>query len=280
MKIQSNQLEAFYILSQERNFTKASKRIGLSQPAFSQRIQALETFLETTLVIREKGDVKLTDNGTRLLKYCTINKQLEDELISDISGNHRIGLNGDIRIAGFSSVMRSLVIPAINKVVKSNNGVMLTSITSELSELPTLLKSSKVDYILLNKPLNKEGLVSELLGHEKLVEITGKNDSEIYLDHDEFDETTINFLNQFNLPAPKKRRYLGDIYSIYDGVLNGLGNAIFPAHLIDSKKIGIKKPKRIIKSPVYLIYNKSPYYTSVQKHVINHLKVHFKKVLN
>lgn len=279
MKIPSIQLEAFYTLSQERNFTRASKVIGLSQPAFSQRIQSLESFLKTTLVIREKGNIKLTENGSKLLKYCYLNLQLENELLGEISGGQCSQLTGEIRIAGFSSVMRSITIPGLNKLISTNSNIQLTSMTSELNELPTLLKSSKVDYILLDRPLEREGLKSILLGHETLVEVLGKKDSDIYLDHDEFDKTSVNFLNYFKLSPPKKRRFLGDIYSIYDGVKGGLGNAIFPLHLIESKKIDIKNPKKVLKSPVYLIYNQSPYYTALQKRVILELTRYFKLVL-
>ena len=60
MKIPSQNLSAFYVLSQELNFTRAAKLIGLSQPAFSQRIMALEQFFETTLIIREKNNISLS----------------------------------------------------------------------------------------------------------------------------------------------------------------------------------------------------------------------------
>jgi DNA-binding transcriptional LysR family regulator len=280
MKIPSNQLEAFFILSQERNFTKASKLIGLSQPAFSQRIQALEAFFETTLVIREKGNIKLTESGNKLLKYCHLNQQLENELLSEISVNSSNEFSGEIRLAGFSSVMRSIAMPSLKNLIATNKNILVTSITAELSELPSLLKSSKVDYIILDKPIEKEGLRSVLLGYEELVEITGKSDLDIYLDHDEFDTITTDFFKHFKITPPKKRRFFGDIYSIYDGVKHGLGNAIFPVHLIDSKKINIKNPKKVIKSPVFLVYNDSPYYTALQQKVIGEISEHFKQMLN
>lgn len=138
MKIPSANLHAFYILSQEGNFTASAKKLGISQPAFSQRIASLENFLETTLFIREKSNISLTPNGQKLLAYCNKTVQIENELLESFNteAHSNSELKGEIRIGGFSSVMRSLLIPSLTSLLKNNPKLSIQTFTGELSEIP------------------------------------------------------------------------------------------------------------------------------------------------
>lgn len=254
MNLPSQNLYAFYTLAQELNFTNAAKVIGLSQPAFSQRIKSLESYLDTTLIIREKNNIRLTESGHKLLKFCKLQLQIENDLLSEIKGDISSGFNGEIRIGGFSSVMRSIVQPSLNQLILNNDNLDLNLLSKELYEIPSLLNSAKVDFIIYNKPITKEGIRCEFLGEESLVEIRGKKHSNIYLDQDEYDNTTLDFFKKFKKSKLTKRRYLDDIYSIYDAVKSGLGNAIMPRHLIVDNSVKIVNKKNILSSPVYLIF--------------------------
>lgn len=50
--IDGAQLQAFLAFAQERNFTRASKRVALSQPAFFERIRRLSEQLGSPLYQR------------------------------------------------------------------------------------------------------------------------------------------------------------------------------------------------------------------------------------
>jgi DNA-binding transcriptional LysR family regulator len=284
MKIPSSNLEAFYVLSQERNFTKAARRIGLSQPAFSQRIIALEKFLETTLVIREKQNISLTEVGQNLLNYCSINSQIEEEFLSQVSNTKSVeGLSGQIRIAGFSSIMRSVLTPSLVNTLNENPNLSIQTFTDELENIPQYLKNSKADFILFNKPIQKEGIKYEFLGIEENVLVSSRRfkDINIFLDHDENDVTTSSYFKLLKKNIPKNKRYLDDVYGLLDGVRLGIGKAILPKHLIQNiKHLEIENPKIILKVPVYLIYNEAPYYTSIQQTVIKEVINGFKSTLS
>ena len=53
---------------EERSFSRAADRLGVSQPALSQRIQALEDQLGFPLLDRSARRVELTDEGRALLE--------------------------------------------------------------------------------------------------------------------------------------------------------------------------------------------------------------------
>ncbi|RSL33512.1 LysR family transcriptional regulator [Salibacterium salarium] len=91
-------LKAFYILSNNQNFSETAKVLHLAQPTVSLQIKNLEQALDVTLFERTTKKVKLTPSGYILYKYAnqifSLVKQTEKELdtLSDtIHGDLNIG---------------------------------------------------------------------------------------------------------------------------------------------------------------------------------------------
>lgn len=66
-QITLKQLEAFAFVIDTGSFRAAASALGTTQPNISARITALETSLGVTLLYRDAGSVRLTDNGTTIL---------------------------------------------------------------------------------------------------------------------------------------------------------------------------------------------------------------------
>jgi len=66
----SNDLMYFIELCNTLNFSRASERIGISQPSLSTAIKRLEKTIGTELFIRGKNGVVLTPAGKRLLSHA------------------------------------------------------------------------------------------------------------------------------------------------------------------------------------------------------------------
>src|SRR3954464_9199061 len=62
-----NDLLAFVAVAQERSFTKAAAKLGVSQSALSHTIRGLETRLGLRLLTRTTRSVSPTEAGERLL---------------------------------------------------------------------------------------------------------------------------------------------------------------------------------------------------------------------
>lgn len=282
MKLPSNQLEAFYSVAKTLSFSKGADLIHVTQSAVSQRISLLEEYLGSSLFIRDRSQLKLTGLGLKLLRHCQLQVQSEAEFLSETS---RSGLgselSGQIRIGGFSSIMRSAVIPALTQMLQANPHLGLTLITEELSDLLAVLKQSQVDFVVSNKNPDKEDIECIHMGIEEnvLVKSSKHKDNDIYLDHDEQDVTTTMYFKLLKKSDRKiKKRYLDDVYGLIDGVRNGLGKAVLPQHLIEKdKNFKVIYPEIVLKIDLYLLYYKQPFYSRLHEQVKHSLIDYFER---
>ena len=275
MPLSSNQLEAFYAVAQAANFTKAAEKLHVTQSALSQRILNLEGELETALFIRDRAGLRMTDAGIKLLRYCQTKDSLEAEFVTSLKSKSADSLSGIIRIAGFSSVVRSVLMPALAELAAKHDALQFEFFTREVDDLLPILKRGEVDFIVSDQSYQREELETVSLGVEKnvLVEKHGYDGAEIYLDHDERDRTTLNYLK---LTGPRtgaiRRRYLDDVYGLIDGVKLGYGRCVLPLHLIKKEKvISVLHPRSVLQVPVDLFYFKQPYYSKLHLAVIREI---------
>ncbi len=227
-------------------------------------------------MIREKKGIELTPEGEKLLSYVKVHKQIEDEFLHGED-------SGQIRIGSFSSVTRSLIMPALAPLLHERPKVSLEVFTRELSELFKLLRQGQVDYIITNKDPKREGFTAEFLGVEENVLVAHcefpKHD--IFLDHDPLDVTTSSYFALSNQKLPQRKRYLDDVYGLLDGVKLGMGRAILPKHLIkDEVSLVIQRPRTVLKVNVFLVYRSSAYSGQLQNLVRETIKQYFKDALN
>lgn len=70
-------LKSFLALARTRNFASAARQNNVTQPAFSRRIRALETWVGTDLIDRSTYPTTLTPAGERFLRVADdVNRQL------------------------------------------------------------------------------------------------------------------------------------------------------------------------------------------------------------
>ena len=276
MALSSIQLEAFYSLAQNGTFTKAAEKLNVTQSALSQRIMNLESDLETTLFIRDRAGIRLTPTGEDLLRYCQTKNSFEEEFLSSLKSQTSKELSGVVRVAGFSSIMRSVVMPSLVSLARDNPHLQLQFFTREMDELLPLLKRGEVDFVLNDQDEDREELESILIGKEQNVLSERQNYSgpEIYLDHDERDMVTMRYLKLAKIKPEKfTRHFVDDVYGILDGVKMGLGRGVLPRHIVrDEKKIAILSPKTILEIPIHLHFFKQPYYSKLHQAVVQELK--------
>lgn len=114
-----NDLAAFFAVAQERNFTRAAKRLGVSQSALSQTIRVLETRLGLRLLTRTTRRVAPTEAGERLIhsvgpQIAEIQRELD--ALSDL----REKPSGTIRLTASEHAAESILWPAVTGLVNKH----------------------------------------------------------------------------------------------------------------------------------------------------------------
>lgn len=283
MELSSSQLSAFSAAAKSLNFTKAAEAVHITQSALSQRIAKLEEELETTLFIRDRSSIRLTEAGHRLLRFCQLNDLSEAELIAELKGQKN-EIGGLLRIGAFSSIARSILVPSLRDLMTKHQNLGLEVVTKELWELSSLLARAEVDYIITSIADESPGMESIFLGEEFNVLVASKKylNTEVLLDHDSRHVTTQYYMRKTRSKLNTNRmRYLDDVYGLIDGVKNGYGIAVLPLHLIaDEKDLKIIEPDKVLRVPVYLQFFKQPYYRKIHSTAVEAIRAHFAKVLS
>lgn len=97
------------MVAKEGHFGRAATRLNMTQPAVSQRIQALEREVGAELLVRSARDVQLTATGEFLLPYARRLVQIADEAVRDVKTRAATGA-GKLRIAYVAHI--DVAIPA------------------------------------------------------------------------------------------------------------------------------------------------------------------------
>lgn len=272
MILPAHELEAFGAVARTLSFSEAARRVHITQPALSQRIQSLERALGITLFVRDRKEVRLTDAGSRLLRYCQAKDHLEAELLNDLGEAPEGKLGGRLRIAGYSTVLQSVIVPALVGLLRDNPAVQFEFNVRELRELPGMLERGEADFIVLDRRLEQAGMETALLGYERyvLVQSSRFKVREVFLDHDPEDRSTDLFLRKQGHGRKNMRRcYMDDIHGIINGVALGLGQAVVPRHLLSGKlPIKIMEDMKTLDIPVILHYFRQAYYSKLQQATI------------
>lgn len=81
----TRQLAAFCEVVDRRSFSEAAARLGVTQPAVSQQVRALEQRLGTQLLDRSGRRVEPTEAGLRLYRSAQKLLALEEQLLQDVA---------------------------------------------------------------------------------------------------------------------------------------------------------------------------------------------------
>ena len=63
-------LQTFLMVIKEKSFSKASAKLGISQPAVTQQIKFIEDYLDAKIVERKKNGILLTKEGEDLYRIA------------------------------------------------------------------------------------------------------------------------------------------------------------------------------------------------------------------
>lgn len=269
MQINSDNLHAFQVVAALGNFTAAAARLNITQPALSRRIQGLESHLGTAVFLRKPTGIELTEAGRRLLRFAQTKELLETELMEDLTKSESKEPMGLVRIAGYTSVLHTIVTPSIAPFLRANPKVnvryLATQDITPVANQAAMLLRAELDLLVTVRKFQNRDLVATPLGLQKLVCIEStqyKTRSDIYLDTRPEDATTSEFLKRQRVkPDRYSRTFLYDEEGIIRGVQEGLGRAVvFPSLL--EKRMPVREVPGMgqMSWPIHLVHRKQSHY--------------------
>ncbi|MBA2643440.1 MAG: LysR family transcriptional regulator [Actinobacteria bacterium] len=108
----TRQLAAFCAVVDRRSFSQAAERLGVTQPAVSLQIRALEKRLGTQLLDRSGRRVEPTEAGWRLYRGAQRLLALEEQIESDVAATVEGELQGEL-VLGASTGPAAIVVPLL-----------------------------------------------------------------------------------------------------------------------------------------------------------------------
>lgn len=151
-----SKVATFLTVVRERSFSKASAKLGISQPAVTQQIKFIEEYLDTRIIDRKKNGIKLTKEGDQLLAIALkLEKSIaiaEKDLLKLIDKNVKF-------IFGSSYVIGNYILPTFLNDIKThiNNEVGVNVALSR--DVIEQLKDKKVDIALIESPIFEDGVI-------------------------------------------------------------------------------------------------------------------------
>jgi DNA-binding transcriptional LysR family regulator len=108
----TRQLAAFCAVVERKSFSQAAERLGVTQPAVSLQIRALEKRLGLRLLDRSGRRVEPTEAGARLYRGAQRLLALEEQLVEEVGGGADGRLSGRLEL-GASSGPGGTVLPRL-----------------------------------------------------------------------------------------------------------------------------------------------------------------------
>ena len=149
-------LETFLTVVREKSFSKASTKLGISQPAVTQQMKFIEDYLDVQIVDRKKNGIRLTKEGQILygialkIEKCISNG--EKELLKIMNKNVTF-------IFGASFIIGNYILPRFLNNLKENihNDVSINvSVSHEAIED---LLDKKIDIALVENYVPNDDII-------------------------------------------------------------------------------------------------------------------------
>jgi len=163
-------LRYFVAVADELNFTRAARRLGITQPSLSSQIRQLETEMGTPLLRRETRGVELTEAGKLMFEEARVILAGVERAKTGVARRAR-GETGRINIGAAGATYFHPLIPAIiREFRKKHPDVVLTPEESNTSLLLARLRAGAIDLAFVRPPFSDtDGLRFEPLVKEPIL---------------------------------------------------------------------------------------------------------------
>ena len=164
------QLRSFYAIARERSVTRAVARLGLTQPALSLQIKALEAELGEVLFTRQRKQMQLTQAGELLYQHVQTVLTTLEEAKEEMAALQHL-LRGHLAIAT-SDTNCAYILPPVLRQFRAQYPQVRIDIRSRMSsQVLQLVVEHEVDFGIATLPIAHRQVTTETLFHREEVVI-------------------------------------------------------------------------------------------------------------
>ena len=162
------QMEAIISLMEEGSFSRAAKRMLLTQPALTKNIKNAEDCLGVRLANRSSAGITLTPEGKILYNYAKRVVKLRDEAKEKIISLGK-DTGGNVYVSASTIPATYILTRALSEFNKTNSDIRIHIKTADSEDAMNMVLDNEVEMGFIGKkPLNKK-LKAEALWKDRLV---------------------------------------------------------------------------------------------------------------
>ena len=160
-------LETFLELCNTKNYTKAAKKLCITQPAVTQHIKYIEskynlklfTYIGKNLILTKSGEEFLNN----ILQLKTLSNSIENNINSINTNNKSISFGATRTIGEF------FIPDIVKKYIKEFPSANLSVLVENTSTLLNMLKNGGIEFALIEGHFNKSDYETYLISKEDFV---------------------------------------------------------------------------------------------------------------
>jgi len=241
-------LETFLTVVRERSFSKASSKLGISQPAVTQQIKFIENYLDCSIIERKKNGIKLTAEGEELYKVASrLEKEIhsgEQDILKIINKKMTFRLGASYTIGTY--VIAGECLAKIKNII--DNDVNLSISLS--ADVIQALKDRKIDLGLIESPIMDQNLIYREWIEDELIVVSNVPIPKVLNTEDLYDFRWI-----CREESSHTRQIIADVFSEL-GVACKNFNVISEVSNTTAVLQNLKRSKKDTNSPVVTIISK------------------------
>jgi LysR family transcriptional regulator, benzoate and cis,cis-muconate-responsive activator of ben and cat genes len=144
-------LRYFVTVAEELNVSRASARLGISQPAVSRQLRDLEEELGVKLFRREKTGLKLTPAGETFLAHARDLLRRSGDAVKEMEAFGKRAKE-IVTVGYIAPVLASILTPALRRFSQHHSGVEVALRKMSPAEQLNALREGRIDLALLGNP--------------------------------------------------------------------------------------------------------------------------------
>ena len=173
--VEVRQLRFVVTAAEEGSLRRASSKLGVRESTISRKIRDLEDALGSSLFIRRRSGVLLTQAGENFVRRAECALTQIEYAIREVGAIGRGG-SGVIRIGLFSSLATGFVAELIARFGKHHSEVQLEFVEGDHIELIPAIRRHELDIAFVTEPLEVAGFNSVRFWTEQVYVVVAQGD--------------------------------------------------------------------------------------------------------